>query len=78
MSNPVGPCKYCENIVALSAKRCPNCGGKNPYGAPSRAPEIILVVVVLGAALVLLVVFAFIVSTSEDKFIENAKVALPE
>lgn len=34
------PCKYCGSPVARSAKRCPNCGGKNPF--PLKPGEILL------------------------------------
>ena len=28
------PCKHCEHQVAFNAKRCPSCGGKDPYPMP--------------------------------------------
>ncbi len=28
---PTRPCRYCKNPVALSAKRCPSCDGKDPF-----------------------------------------------
>jgi hypothetical protein len=34
------PCKYCGHQVAMNAKTCPGCGGKDPY--PLAAKEWLL------------------------------------
>src|SRR5688572_29710938 len=44
------PCKYCENPVAINARRCPKCGGKKPY---PHTPLEVLAGGVVGVALIL-------------------------
>lgn len=42
------PCKYCDQLVAPNAKRCPACGGKRPY-PPSKAGSAVAFIVVIVA-----------------------------
>lgn len=39
-------CKYCQEEIAKSAKRCPKCGGK--LGMPGWAKALIIVIIIFG------------------------------
>ena len=54
------PCKHCENPVARSAKRCPSCGGKDPY--PLKPQEIML-----GCGVIIAIVVAVMISNQYKK-----------
>jgi hypothetical protein len=34
--NELLPCQKCENLCAIDADRCPNCGTKDIHGFPSK------------------------------------------